>query len=216
MAQANSGARTEAYQHTKATSEVIVVPRIITQSEQIARYFTEDLTKFVELTNIDLMSYLNIPPDYAHNTEGVIFMLFDDLSHMLRDGLITAIHLLLSDPKVDPNSHAYPLRYHAMYTIDTSRAAARTLKKAEDTMKRFNGHLAPPKKVWIDARFALLIDWNPTAAERRRNVRRPEYCFDWVPEKARFDATSLVRYREGGMTFDGANVNRTEAKSPGF
>jgi hypothetical protein len=215
VAQSGSGSRTEAYAYTKDTTEVTVVPRIITQSEQIARYFIEDLTELVKLTNIDLITTLDIPSEYARSVDDILSMLFDDLSHMLRDSLITGVQLLLSEPKVDPNTHAYPLRYHAIYTIHMN-TPGRTLKRPETTQRRFNGHLAPPKNVWIDARFALLIDWNPTAAERRRIAHRPEYWFDWVPEQARFDATSLVRYREGGMTFDEVRVDRTEARSPGF
>jgi len=207
-----SNAVTETYALTTATTDVTVVPRIITQSEQIARYFTEDLEKFVEQSHIDLIKVLEIPPDQAYSTRDVIYMLFDDISHMLRDGLITGIHLLLANPDIDKNLHAYPLRYHAMYTINVP---ARSLKESNES-QRFNGFLAPPHNVWVGARFALLIDWNPTANSNRHRIRRPEYCFDWVPEHNRFDETSLIRYREGGMAFAGATVNRAEFKSPGF
>jgi hypothetical protein len=213
MTQFNSSSQTETYAYTRDTTKVTVVPRIITQSEQIARYFTEDLVEFVKQANIDLMRELEIPPEYARNTDEVVWMLFDDISHMLRDGLITGVHLLLSEPKIDPNSHAYPLRYHAMYTINNPE---RSLRKPSDTLRRFNGFLAPPRNVWIGARFALLIDWNASANQRRRQAHRPEYCFDWVPEQSRFDETSLIRYREGRMTFEAATVNRAEFKSPGF
>ena len=195
-----------------------VTPRIVTQTEQIARYFSEDLSKFVEDTNIDLIRELQIPPEYAEingdlDNETIVEMLFDDIAHMLRDTLITGVHLLLSERQIDANTGAYPLRYHAEYTI--TQTVARNNKNVEEG-KRWGGHLAPPKDTWRNARFALLIDWNPSANERRRQVRRPHYCFDWVPEHSRFDDTTLVRYRAGGMTTDGATVNRQESASPNF
>src|SRR5258708_39646384 len=110
MANLISGSQTETYATVETTVEATVVPRTVTQSEQIARYFTEDLLQFVHDTNINLASELQIPSDYPQNTEEVIWMLFDDLSHMLRDRLITGVHLLLSEPDRDPNTHAYPLR----------------------------------------------------------------------------------------------------------
>lgn len=215
-----SGSQTETYTSTKDTTEATVVARIVTQSEQIARYFTEDLTHFIDETNFNLIEELQIPSEYARSSEEAIELLYDDLSHMLRDRVITGIHLLLSEQKIDPNSQSYPLRYHAMYLITAppTTAPTRTLQDQQKQQGglRFGGLLAPPKNSWINARFALLIDWDLSANERRRQVRRPEYHFDWVPRQERFDATTLVRFREGGMTYDGASVDRTESKSAGF
>ena len=211
---ASSQSQTETYNYTKDTTRVTVTPRTMTQSEQIARYFTEDLTHFIKLAHINLIEELKIPAEYANDTDEIIEMLYDDLAHMLREGLITGINLLLSEPKRDPNSGAYPLRYHAMYVVQQPSRTQRTL---QSNAQRFGGMLAPPNKVWENARFAMLIDWNPSANERRRQVRRPEYCFDWVPEQSRFDASTLIRFREGGMAFNGATVVvRTESQSPGF
>lgn len=209
-----SGSQTETYANTKDTTEVTVVARVMTQSEQIARYFTDDLQRFVQVAHINLMQELAIPAEYASSNEEVIEMLYDDLTHMLREGLITGVHLLLSEPRLDPNSHAYPLRYHAQYLINAPSGVARTL---QNNAQRFGGELAPLQRIWENARFALLIDWNPSANARRRQVRRPAYCFDWVPDQDRFDATCLIRYREGGMTYNGVVVvERTESASPGF
>jgi hypothetical protein len=176
MAGPTSGSVSETFATTTETTEVTVVPRVITQSQQIARYFAEDLLQFLKDARIDLARELQIPADYTQGPVELVEMLYDDLTHMLRDGLITGIHLLLSEQKADPATHAYPLRYHAWYLIQMPE---RTLKNSE--AKRFGGKLAPPKKIADDARFVLLIDWNMTANERRRQARRPEYCFDWVP-----------------------------------
>ncbi len=211
MADPTSGSVTETYATTTETTEVTVVPRIITQSQQIARYFAEDLLQFLKDTKINLAEELQIPPEYTQDPLELVEMLYDDLAHLLRDGLITGVHLLLSEQVVDKTTHAYPLRYHAWYLIQMPE---RTLKISE--AKRFGGKLAPPRKIADGARFVLLIDWNMTANERRRQARRPEYCFDWVPESSRFDATTLIRYREGGMTVDSATVSRWERVAPGF
>jgi len=211
-----SGSKTETYTTTTATAEAVVVPRVITQSEQVARYFTEDLTYFLRETGINLLDELQIPTDYAHSDREALEMLYDDLAHMLRDQLITGIHLLLAEPKLDPNMHAYPLRYHAMYLVEMpARGAGGSVQDTQ--ARRQGGYLAPPKQSWVGARFALLIDWNRSASERRLQAHRPEYCFDWVTRETRYDATTLIRYREGGLTSDGAQVvRRSEAKSPGF
>lgn len=216
---AQTGSRADVFTDVKETVKATVVPRTIAQSEQIARYFTEDLEKFIDESHINLMRELEIPSDYAQDTGEIIQMLFDDLSHMLRDSMIIGIHLLLGEPSVDPNTHTYPLRYHAEYTITPTGRDLRSGSGDKDkySSQRINGYLAPPRSAWIGAKFSLLIDWNPTTSERRRTARRPEYWFDWTPKQDRFDASSLVRYREGGMAFDGANVvRRDESKSPGY
>jgi hypothetical protein len=221
MTQSGSRAATYADITETVKSSVTIVPRTIAQSEQIARYFTEDLEKFIADTHIDLMRQLDIPPSFARNDKAVISKLFSDLSHMLRDSMITGIHLLLSKAEIDVNTHCYPLLYHAEYTIRTPNTATgeRDLRpdKAHYSSQRIGGYLAPPRDSLAGAKFALLLDWNMTLSERRRNARPPDFWFNWVPMNDRYDATSLVRFRAGGMAFDGAVVvNRGEAKPPGF
>src|SRR6266566_1864578 len=101
MANTSPGASSSTYTYinTKLTAETetTVVPSIITQSDQIAIYFTDDLEEFVRITHIDLVKAFQIPDDYSHETRDIINMLHEDVAHMLRDGLITGIHLLLSD-----------------------------------------------------------------------------------------------------------------------
>lgn len=219
-----SGARAATYADVNATEKVLVniqvVPRAIAQSEQIARYFTEDLDKFLADTHIDLVRQLGIPPHFARSSREVLVKLSDDLGHMLRDSMITGIHLLLSNPDVDTSTGAYALRYHAEYTIRQGRdlrQATNKGDKANYNPERLNGHLTPPRGSWVGAKFALLIDWNPTLSARRRNARPPDYWFDWMPSNDAFDATSQVRFRDGGMAFDDARVvDRREWKSPGY
>jgi hypothetical protein len=216
-----TGSFTDTYTYTKETVETIVVPRIITQSDQIAHYFTEDLEEFVRLSHTDLAKVLQIPPEYPQDTGDIILMLYEDIAHMLRDQLIIGVHLLLSEMHPDPNTGAYPLRYHARYSITPDNNIYPLAPSTSTTAQRTGKSIAPPTNIWREARFALLIDWNPSAKERRQKVRRPEYCFDWVPEEARFDATNLVRYSKGGMLSDSARVDsetviREELTSPAY
>ncbi len=197
---ASSGTRT--FLDTKETEFSTVVPSIISRSEHIAQFFVDDLEEFLRLTRIDLAEELQIPFDYPQDARDIVAMLYDDLTHMLRDELIIGIHLLLSDNALDPNTGAYPVRYHVQYTID--RSVPPTSTSSEE--KHFGGLIAPPRDVLQHMRFALLIDWNSSARAKRHRVRRPEYIFDWVPESSRFDATTVMRYRDGGLTADSAQV----------
>src|SRR6266568_459470 len=106
------------FEHTNMTWKVIFAPRVIAQNEQIIRYFTEDLIGYTHDADIKLAHELQLIPEYTQNTQEMIELLYDDFSHMLRNGLINGIHLLLSETQVDPHSGAYPLRYHAMYLIN--------------------------------------------------------------------------------------------------
>lgn len=222
MTTVGSGTKSETFAISEETVNVTVVPRTITQATQIARYFTEDLTHFIEETKIDLIRYLQIQDqiDYPQDIEEVVGLLYDDISHMILDGLISGINLLISDDQPTPNlGGAYMLRYHATYLVNVD-TSIRSLRKKNEAAQRFGGYLAPPPRVWRDGhyRFDLLIDWNPTANKNRRSrAMRPIYNFDWVPPVSRFDGTNLIRYREGGMTMDGAViVSRDELAGPGY
>lgn len=203
----NASTSTTTYADTETTSHSTVIPSIITRSEQIAHYFADDLEEFLRLTHIDLAKELQIPYGYSHDSRDIVSLLYDDLSHMLRDELITGIHLLLSDNRLDSSTGAYLVRYHVQYTVDASRSLSSSVSSQP---QRFGGLVAPPKDVWWDARFALLIDWNKGAGAKRYRVRRPDYNFDWVPEASRFDATSVLLYRQGSLTADSATVVRVE------
>ena len=204
---------TKTYIQTKLTPQVTVVPSIITQSDQIARYFAKDLESFVQHTHIDLAREFQIPDVYSHNTNDIINMLYADISHMLRDGLITGIHLVLSDDKMDPGSNAYLVRYHVRYTIENPNVPFPSASPGQVTT-RGDGLTMPDPKVWRGARFALLIDWSPASKGKRDKIRRPEYWFDWLPREERFDATGTLRYSEGGLEVDSANVLRYESAPP--
>ena len=210
MSPPGAASGTTTYIETDQTAQSVVIPSIVTRSESIALYFADDLEEFLRLSHIDLARELHIPSDYSHDPKDIVELLYDDLSHMLRDELITGIHLLLSDDEQDPNTGSYLVRYHVQYTIDASQGQT----PPGGSPQRFGGLIAPPRDAWTGARFALLIDWNASARSKRQHVRRPIYNFDWVPESARFDATSVLCYREGELAVDGARVIRKETHLP--
>lgn len=210
-----SSISTSTYLTTDQTVQATIVPKIITQSDEIATYFAEDLEEFVRLTHTDLALAFQVPHEYSQNSRDIINMLYEDISHMLRDGLITGVHLVLSDNIMDPGSNAFIVRYHAQYLIDNPDPNISTIptqplngQSPADPQQdgRFGGLLAPPKDVWRDSLFALLIDWSPTARNRRHSIHRPEYCFDWVTQEKRFDATNVLQFRDGGLAVDSATV----------
>src|SRR5437588_2904207 len=86
------------------------VIRTVARSEEITRYFANDLEELVDLTHIDLADEFQIPLEYYQKPEDIIPMLFDDLERLLRDGLITGFHLILRDRNLDLNTGAYPVR----------------------------------------------------------------------------------------------------------
>lgn len=213
MMNMNVGAQVDVFAIADETVHVTVVPHTIAQPLQIARYFTEDLTEFLRQTHIDLIGYLGIAnqPDYPQDLDSVVNLLYDDIAHMIRDGLISAINILISSNQPDSNlPGVFMLRYHATYLIGSP---VRSL--LSEPAQRYGGNLAPPRHTWSDGnfRFDLLIDWNPGAdRDLRRRAVRPLYLFDWVAEESSFDGSNLVRYRSGGMTMDGAVlVSRVEA-----
>jgi hypothetical protein len=214
MADPDPGANVQSrvYADVDAAVHAIVVPSIITQSDEIATYFAEDLEEFVRLTHTDLANAFQVPTDYPQGTKDIINMLYEDIAHMLRDGLIIGIHLLLSDNVMDPGANAYIVRYHAHYMINNPNNAF----SSASAKGRFGGLLAPPKDVWRNSLFALLIDWSPTAKNRRYHVQRPDYCFDWVTQEKQFDATNVVHFRDGEMAVDSASVKRYESLPPEY
>lgn len=180
------------------------------QSHEIANCIAEDLKEFVRHTHVDLAQMFMFPPEYVQNSEDIILMLYEDISHMLRDQIAKGIHLLLAECDIDPNTGQYPLRYHVEYSIDPT--------PLPPGQPPYGGNLVPPKKIWHNARFVLLLDWNPNMPDHIQNVRRPEYCFDWIAEEPRFDASMLVSHptMDAMATITGGQLLRKATISPAY
>ena len=215
----NTGSLTTTYTQSAATTQstsastvtTTVTSQVITQTDQIASYFIKDLEKFVQYAHIDLIDALQIPPDYSQDTGDIILLLYEDISHMLRDELIVGIHLILCENELDPNTGSYPLRYHVFYAINNASAPAAGTPMPPAPK---GTELQIPPEIWRNTRFSLLIDWDERAIDKHFHVRRPNYCFDWIPEEMRFDAANLIQWQHANITAGNAEVNRTETVSP--
>jgi hypothetical protein len=205
----SSGSSSSTFVTTRNTTVATVVPTVITQSDQIALYFSEDLEELVRVAGINLAEAFQIPMDYSHDPRDIITLLYEDIAHMLRDGLITGIHLILSDNQTDKGTNAYLVRYHVQYQVHPLQSSFAT--SIPFPSQRQGGLVAPPAKVWRDARFALLIDWSDQVKDRRHEIRRPNYCFDWIAEEESFDAGNVVCYRHGQMVVDSATLSPVDA-----
>lgn len=188
----------ESYQLTPATVEWRIDPRAITTGhpEYVALTLAEDLRQIAQETGIDFAAYLNVPmDDYLWHAQDLIEELCDDIERMLRYRLLTAVHVLLSDPDPHPTTGVYTARYHALYTTDVPR----TLGSEPPTQ----AHMDRPsitRDLWQDARFALVVDWDPKADwQKRSQLRRPAYNFDWATALDPYYPSTVVRYDEGGI-----------------
>lgn len=177
-------------------------PLVLAQSFVIAQYFTEDLEELVRLTHTDLMEMLQIPVSYyQQDNKDIVSLLYQDISHMIRDGLISGLHLLLCDANIDPNSGFYPLRYHVYYSIEITTEREAIYPEAGKEFRSDGRRVQPPKEVLQNCRLVILIDWTPSIGEAWREVRRPNYCFDWMSDVTSFDATMLADFHFGCLDY---------------
>jgi len=178
------------------------------RSEQVADYFTQDLYLLVKRARIDLASEFQVPPEYSRDLEDIVELIRQDIMHMLDDGLIDGMRLILSDSEMDKGTNAYAVRYQVRYQVDVSTLDP-TIMSNGDAM---GSGFGPPGRIWHNARFTLLIDWLPSAHNVLNQVRRPNYHFDWVTEENYFDATNLFSLNRPGVVLDGTDeiVTRDE------
>ena len=206
--QSNTNSASSTFTTSSSTTQTTVSgTNVITRSDEVAVLFTDDLENLVNITGLDLAEAFQIPYELSHDPKDIITMLHEDIAHMLRDSLITGIHMIFSDDEMDKGTNEYLVRYHVHYKVDNLNTftSDRGIKPEL---------IVPPKGIWRDARFSLLIDWSPSAKDRRYRIRRPDYCFDWVIEENRFDATNVICFREGQMVAGSAElVSRSELTS---
>lgn len=188
----------ESYQLTPATVEWRIDPRDLSADhpEYVALALAADLRQIALETGIDFAAYLNVPADeYLWHAHDLIEEICDDIERMLRYRLLTAIHVLLSDPEPHPATGIYTARYHALYTIEVPRTLG-SEPPAQTSVER----PAITRDLWQDARFALVVDWDAKADwQKRSQLRRPAYNFDWATALDPYYPSTVVRYDEGGI-----------------
>lgn len=186
----------------EARAEAVTYVDVDTAAETVARYVGRDVRYLARSAHINLGRELCVPQDIAQDDTVVVELLMHDIERMLRKGLISEVHLILSDQDVNANNQV-TARYHARYEVrgSTARHGAGIVN---DIVK------APPRTL-ANAHFALCISWSKVIrSEKKKEVRPPEYFFVWTPERRHYDETGLVRYRFGGIDAGAIQVTRTE------
>lgn len=188
-----------AQQSTVATA--VTEEAVITGAQQIAAYFNDDLAELVRRSGVSLGRDLGAEELFLEDRRLYMTLLCSDIANLLEAQLITAVTLLLFDPKEQANGTRL-VRYRAIYTIQRSLAQTGSGQKAR-TLERSGGLLEPPTALAGQTRFALLVDWEPNSEERRNwTIKTPPYHFQWIPaQSAAFDDSQLANpHRYGAMT----------------
>lgn len=193
------GSRSLTYAEPETEERSKTISYVLTQSAAVAAYVHDDLARLVDAWKIDLAALLRMPRDHVFSNDQLIALLCEDIAHMLRNALVSRVRFLLHEHEPTADTGVFPLLYMATYEISVERGL-RPVRA-----QRVNGLIDPPNLPRGD--FAILIDWHPNASPAQRDrVRYPTYQFDWRPTGGTYDATTLVRYREGSLTADGATI----------
>lgn len=173
---------------TATTQTACAVPRSAMQGDAIAGYFIEDLADLLRAGRLNLAAHLHVPASYPRNPREVQEMLYADLTHLLRDGLLGALHLILFEH--EPNEYdEHVVRYHARYLAQRDAVLHQDLVCTA-------GRVPPPLELARGARLALVIEWDALALmERRLDACRAQgYCFDWPADDPQPDDLNLLRF----------------------
>lgn len=191
---------------------------ILTAAEQIATYFYEDLTEFVQKTRVNVEQELCGTQEFAEAPELFLTRLCADIDRLLGDELITSMIVILSDQENADGK--YKVRYRAIYNVQRSPAAMMARSGNVIDVRREGGLLDPPRHAGAGAKFSLIVDWNPNTVAKRTIIEPPRYHFNWAPiHRAKFDESQLTDpYRYGSMTPTVGEliVTRLEAAAPEF
>jgi hypothetical protein len=171
-------------------------------SEAVAWHVHQDLVRVVETRDVELAELLGIPDEGRTQSDAELLeLLGDDIAHLARDGLMSRVHLLVHETELDAATGAYRLLHRATYEAGEPRSA-----RGEGS-RRSGGLLRAADLA--SGGFAMLIGWHAGAdPEQRERVTNPAYNLDWRAPEGRYDRVTLVRYRDGSLTADGAAIVR--------
>jgi hypothetical protein len=187
------GTPKETFLLTEQTLRGQVDPRLVMydRPEQVAHVLAEDLRLLIDHAALDLAAILGISlDDYLSHSEDLAEELCDDIERLLQHRLLTAVHLLLCDPLPDPQTGSYRVRYHMEYAAALPRI--KTPEPSRDALQRL---LASEQGQLERLHVALVVDWDARAdMQKRAQLRRPQYNFDWYAEHdPRYEKT-VVRF----------------------
>jgi len=191
---AGVGAPKETFLLTERTARGRVDPRLVMydRPEQVAHVLAEDLRLLIDRAALDLAVVLGISLDeYLPQSEDLAEELCDDVERLLQHRLLTAVHLLLCNPMPDPATGSYLVLYHIEYAAALPRTTA-----PEPSRKTFQRMLASEREnALVDLHVALVVDWDAHAdAQKRSQLRRPYYNFDWYSEHDPCYPATVVRF----------------------
>ncbi|HEU0026029.1 MAG TPA: hypothetical protein VFQ25_02855 [Ktedonobacterales bacterium] len=198
--------------HTESEAEAavqdIAYADVLTATEAAARFIGRDLRHLVREARYPLGQQLHAPPEMAKDDSVIVELLMHDIERMLRQNLISAAHLLLTDEEVNANDQR-PVRYYAHYEVrrDTVRSGCGV----------WNDIVKAPPRTLISADFTLGVSWRGgMTRDKRRRVRPPEYFFTWLPDGRNYDSLGQEPYRFGGLDDDLTRIIRVEYTRPGY
>src|SRR5262249_3193675 len=155
----------------EADVQSVTYADVLTATEAAACYVGRDLRYLVQAARVPLAKHLNVPRELARDDDVVVELLLHDIERMLRQHLIRAVHLMLSDKELNDNNQ-YSVRYHAHYEVrrETLRSSAGV----------WGDIIKAPARTLANAHFTLGISWREqTSRDKRRSIKPPEYFFSW-------------------------------------
>jgi len=188
------GAPQETFFLTEQTVQGRVDPRLVMydRPEQVAHVLAEDLHLLIDRAALDLAVVLGISLDeYLPQSEDLAEELCDDVERLLQHRLLTAVHLLLCNPTPDPATGSYLVLYHIEYAAVLPRTTAP--EPSRETLQRM---LASERESALaQLHVALVVDWDTHAtAQKRAQLRRPQYNFDWYSQHDPYYPATVVRF----------------------
>ena len=164
------------------------------QPELVALTLADDLLFLLPRMHLDLSETLGtLADDYLPQSEDLVEELSEDVERLLRYRLLTSIHLLLCDLTPDPATGGSLVRYACEYTTALARPGS-----PESTTGALRAALAREQQPLDELRLVLVVAWDPKADwQKRAQLRRPHYNFDWSSPLDPYQQATVVRFSEG-------------------
>jgi hypothetical protein len=185
-----------------------VVSRPAAESDALAWHVHQDLWAWMDERQVELSDLLGIRDELRSWTDTELLeLLCDDVAHLLRDGALSRVHLLVHEPEPEAASGAHVVLYRATYEIGSSHRAG------GEAFRRGGGLLRPFELAY--GGLAILVEWRPAVAlERTGPISPPGYHLSWCAAEQPCAGTALVRYGDGSLTADGAAIVRPGESAP--
>jgi hypothetical protein len=201
------------FRETPQTQIVYVARKPEDKPLHLAQYLKDDLLAYLRdpAAPLDLLRWLDLPPgQYPYKPEYMVHLLADDIDMLIRDKLITTVHVIFSDLEMIDDH--YEMTYHARYFVSVPDWLQR-----HPEIPILRGEAARPAiENMRDKHFMLLVDWLPGITRARiESIRRHRHFFDWIASCEHYDRRTMGTFRQGGVGGAPGNVQslpRTTSK----